>query len=492
MIKSFSMGKTIILQLLVTLISCSVFSQNTAWSTEGNTGLPASAFLGTADLAPLIFKVDNQLAGFLDPTSDNTSFGFKSLFVNSTGYGNTGFGMGSLYSNTTGSANTAVGVGALQVNASGSYNVALGGFALSQNIDGINNVAVGNATLLTSTGSQNTAVGTAALLFSTTASENTAIGNMAAFHTTTGSANTFIGSSAAFSITTGSANTSIGSSASPNNMTGTYNVAIGSGSGTSSSFNNTISIGNHGWMNGYHNQAFIGNANTAWIGGWTTWRVYSDARIKTKITEEVKGLDFITRLRPVTYFRNIKAANNISGNKEKADYPEKYDAEKMQTSGFLAQEVEQAAKEAGYNFDGVTRPRSNTDLYSLSYESFVVPLVKAMQEQQAMINRQQDQIATLERKMAAILGSKTGEIMPHFQLTPNPSGEFSMLSCDDRNVTINSLILYNNAGVAVWSQKTAGGAGNPIRIGTQHLSSGVYYLNIQTAGGWHSIKLAKQ
>jgi hypothetical protein len=474
MIKSFSMRKTIILQLLVTLISCPVFSQNTAWSTEGNTGLPTSAFLGTADLAPLIFKVDNQLAGILDPSFNITAFGFKSLFVNSTGYGNSGFGMGSLFSNTTGSANTAIGSGAMQTNTTGSYNNAIGYAALSQNIAGSNNIAIGNGSLLMNNGSQNIAVGSAALLLNTTASDNTVIGNLAAFNTTTGGSNTFIGSSASF-----------------NNATGTYNISIGTNSGTSSSFNNTISIGNHDWMNGYHNQAFMGNASTAWIGGWTTWRVYSDARIKTRITEEVKGLDFITRLRPVTYFRNIKAAIDISGNKDKADYPEKYDAEKIQTSGFLAQEVEKAAAEAGYNFDGVTRPRNNTDLYSLSYESFVVPLVKAVQEQQAMIIRQQDQIATLERKMAAILGSKTGEIMPHFQLTPNPSGEFSMLSCDDRNVTINSLILYNNAGVAVWSQKTAGIAGNPIRIGTQQLSSGVYYLSIQTAGGWHSIKLAK-
>jgi hypothetical protein len=475
MIKSFSMGKTIILQLLVTLISCSVFSQNTAWSTEGNTGLPASAFLGTTDLTPLIFKVDNQLSGILDPSADNTAFGFKSLFVNSTGYGNTGFGMAALLSNTTGSANTAIGSAAMYINATGSYNIALGASALYQNIDGSNNIAIGNASLLMNTGSQNTAVGSAALLVSTTASDNTVIGNLAAFNTTTGGANTFIGSSASF-----------------NNVTGTYNVAIGTGSGTSSSFNNTISIGNHSWMNGYHNQAFIGNASTAWIGGWTSWKVYSDARIKTKITEEVKGLDFITRLRPVTYFRNIKAAINISGNKDKDDYPEKYDAERIQTSGFLAQEVEKAAAEAGYNFDGVTKPRNKTDLYSLSYESFVVPLVKAVQEQQAMIIRQQEQITALERKINAIVGSKTDEIKPRFHLTPNPSGDYSVLSCDDKNVTINSLILYNNAGVAVWSQKTPAVADNPIRIGIKQLSSGVYYLNIQAAGGWQSIKLAKQ
>jgi hypothetical protein len=459
------MKKSLILQLLIILFAVPAYSQNATWSTTGNTGLPASAFLGTTDLTPLIFKVNNQRSGILDPSSNNTAFGFRSS-----------------PSNTTGSANTALGSFAMYANTTGSYNVAIGSSALYQNIAGSNNIAVGGATLLSNTGFQNTAVGSAALVLNTTASDNTAIGSLASYSNTTGAANTSIGSSALF-----------------NNTTGSYNVSIGQNSGTSGQFNNTISIGNHGWANGYHNQAFIGNASTGWIGGWTRWSVYSDARIKTKITEDVKGLDFITRLRPVTYYRNIKTAIDISGNKDKADYPEKYDAEKIQTSGFLAQEVEQAATDAGYNFDGVTRPRTKADLYSLSYESFVVPLVKAVQEQQAMImdqqamiTKQQEQIAALEKKMGAILGSKTDEIKPRFHLTPNPSGDYSVLSCDDKNVLINSLILYNSSGMAVWSQKTPIIPDNPIRIAVQQLSSGLYYLNIQTASGWQSIKLAKQ
>jgi chromosome condensin MukBEF complex kleisin-like MukF subunit len=55
-------------------------------------------------------------------------------------------------------------------------------------------------------------------------------------------------------------------------------------------------------------------------------------------------------------------------------------------SGFVAQEVERAAKDAGYDFSGVDKPKNENDMYGLRYSEFVVPLVKAVQEQQQMIN----------------------------------------------------------------------------------------------------------
>ena len=53
--------------------------------------------------------------------------------------------------------------------------------------------------------------------------------------------------------------------------------------------------------------------------------------------------------------------------------------------GFIAREVEAAAKEIGYNFSGVDKPKNDKDIYGLRYAEFVVPLVKGMQEQQEMI-----------------------------------------------------------------------------------------------------------
>ena len=49
-------------------------------------------------------------------------------------------------------------------------------------------------------------------------------------------------------------------------------------------------------------------------------------------------------------------------------------------SGFIAQEVETAAEELGYDFSGVDNPKGESDFYGLRYASFVVPIVKSIQE----------------------------------------------------------------------------------------------------------------
>ncbi len=48
--------------------------------------------------------------------------------------------------------------------------------------------------------------------------------------------------------------------------------------------------------------------------------------------------------------------------------------------GFIAQEVEAAATNIGFDFYGVDKPQSDKYLYGLRYAQFVVPLVKAVQE----------------------------------------------------------------------------------------------------------------
>lgn len=60
--------------------------------------------------------------------------------------------------------------------------------------------------------------------------------------------------------------------------------------------------------------------------------------------------------------------------------------------------MEKAADEAGYNFSGIIIPKNDKEHYSLSYESFVVPLVKAIQEQQLMINAQKQKLKTYQQQ----------------------------------------------------------------------------------------------
>ena len=76
-------------------------------------------------------------------------------------------------------------------------------------------------------------------------------------------------------------------------------------------------------------------------------------------------------------------------------------------------EVEKAADEIGYDFNGLHKPNGPNDLYGLGYTDFVVPLVKAVQEQQKMIDNQQainesllQQIAELKKQMQELKAQK--------------------------------------------------------------------------------------
>jgi hypothetical protein len=335
----------------------------------------------------------------------NTANGYQALYSNSTGSNNTANGYKALYSND-GTGNTANGFQALTLNTSGNFNTANGQAALFTNTVGSYNTANGTNALFSNTaGNNNTANGNEALSSNNTGSANTANGNLALFSNVAGTYNTANGSNALFTNFNGHYNTAAGVYALSNNIGGSNNIAIGAFSGThlnTPNIFNTISIGNDDMLNAYQNQVFIGNTSTGFIGGKVPWSVISDARVKNTINEDVKGLDFIMKLRPVTYHVSNKAITMLTGNKETPDFPGKYDCEKIKYSGFLAQEVEQAAKAVNYDFSGYAAPKNEWGFYSLSYEQFVVPLVKAMQEQQKIIEEQKTALDDLKRRLVRL------------------------------------------------------------------------------------------
>jgi trimeric autotransporter adhesin len=362
----------------------------------------------------------NGYAALYSNTSgnNNTANGEISLFSNISGNNNVANGNSALYNNSSGNDNTANGYGALGNNTIGINNTASGSYALLSNIDGNNNTTSGQSSLRSNisgsensangyqalyyntsgwdntangfealnnntTGNQNTACGDEALFSNTTGSINNAFGSLALFSNTTGGTNIAIGSSLYYN-TTGNLNTAVGHTALNNNTTGFRNIAIGYGSGPAPNFTNltnTIGIGNDGgFQHGGSNQVVIGNSSMLVIAGKVGWSVLSDARIKNTIKEDVKGLDFILKLRPVTYHISNAAITAVTGSKETPDFPGKYDGEKVKYSGFIAQEVEQAAKAANYEFSGYDVPKNERGLYTIKYAEFVVPLVKAVQE----------------------------------------------------------------------------------------------------------------
>jgi trimeric autotransporter adhesin len=329
---------------------------------------------------------------FLNTTGGvNTATGFQSLFTNTTGNGNTAAGFQSLFSNTTGNLNTAAGFHSLFSNSTGSNNTATGLQSLFSNSTGSNNTATGFSSLLSNTsGIDNTATGFQSLLSNTTGTENTAFGLNVMRNNTAGSFNVAIGNSALFNTVSAQFNTAVGYNAGRGFNLGFNNTLIGASSNVNQDgLFNCVALGESSRCTG-NSQVRFGNTSTTSIGGVVGYSNLSDGRYKKNVQEAVKGIDFIMKLRPVTYQLDVTGINNklhVNNSKEVNSQTKRSIAEQEQTifTGFVAQEVEDAAITVGYNFSGVDKPKNENDMYGLRYAEFVVPLVKAMQEQQHQI-----------------------------------------------------------------------------------------------------------
>ena len=389
------------------LFSNTTGSHNTAYGTfslvdnksgSDNTAMGASTLLnnlGSFNTAMGSATMFNNTTG-----SFNTAIGVIAMRSNNTGSFNTAIGYASLVNNTTGTNNTASGLDALGANTTGSFNSAHGEEALSMNTTGSGNTANGNSALQSNTtGNRNTANGDSALFNNTTASrncatgafslfknangtDNTANGPSTLFNNTSGFSNCAFGSDALNQNTTGGRNTAVGFSALSSNTAGSDNTAVGFNTYLFFSFSNSTALGASTTVTA-DNQARIGNTAVTSIGGFANWTKLSDQRFKENIKEDVPGIAFIKKLRPLTYTVNIKKLDTYLNQGKDATAEQlkaKEQSAKIVHTGFMAQEVEQAAKELNYNFSGVDAPKNDKDFYGLRYAEFVVPLVKAVQE----------------------------------------------------------------------------------------------------------------
>ena len=262
------------------------------WLLAGNAGtIDLTNFVGTTDITPLNFKVNNQKAGRISSTGAtfygyqagnvnssnlNTGVGYKALSLNTIGNSNVAVGYESLLSNTTGVANTAVGMQSSRITTIGQSNTSVGNYSLGVNINGSSNTAIGSfalsgytanystavgayssqllttglgntslgyATLATcTTGFSNTAIGTGALA-NNTGSNNTAVGRATLGVNTTGADGVAIGTSSLQANTTGTQNTAVGSYSLATNIIGNYNSTVGYGSLQNNTSNNNSALG---------------------------------------------------------------------------------------------------------------------------------------------------------------------------------------------------------------------------------------------------------
>ncbi len=297
--------------------------------------------------------------------SKNTAVGTKAMFNNTTGYLNSALGSFALFTNTTGHCNTAMGFNSLYNNEDGNFNTSIGHQSSLSNESGTFNTAVGHWSFYSNTsGDNNVAAGHGALFFNQTGSSNTALGTEALYSNTAGSNNTAVGQWALYDGDSLSNSVGIGYFANPN-------------------ASNTIRLG---------------NTATSEIGGFAGWTVLSDGRFKINAKEDIPGLAFIRHLRPVTYQLDMGSLASFLGT---PDSMRLHQAEQKKSeirySGFLAQEVEQAANALQFDFSGVKPPAHEGDHYGLRYAEFVVPLVKAVQELATTNERLQSELEAERR-----------------------------------------------------------------------------------------------
>jgi len=199
-----------------------------------------------------------------------------------------------------------------------------------------------------------------------------------------------------YANTFGFQNTGLGYYCLINNTTGDNNTIIGSFSDVSSgNLSNATALGYSAQVDA-SNKVRIGNTSVFSIGGQVGWTNFSDGRYKQNIREDVPGISFINKLRPVTYTVDTKSLDENyyklkPGVASSSNSPNRY-------TGFIAQEVERSAAELNFTFSGVDKPQQPDGLYGLRYAEFVVPLVKAVQEQQQQINHLQAEIDLLKEQ----------------------------------------------------------------------------------------------
>ncbi|MFK7933886.1 MAG: tail fiber domain-containing protein [Saprospiraceae bacterium] len=441
---------------------------------------------------------------------ENTFIGANSGEDNSTARGGTFIGYRAGKDNTTAEDNTFIGDSTGVKTTIGRWNTFIGSTAGANNLDGRFNTFIGkNAGLSSATSDNNTCVGVDAGMLMTS-DRNTLIGKDAGAKLSTGGINTFVGEDAGQNTTQGSGNAFMGENAGTNNLTGNNNTAIGEDtdfSGTAPSNQTVIGNGTIGTTN---NAVRLGNNSVVAVCGAVSYTTCSDERFKTNVKENVAGLDFINKLRPVTYRYDVKGMNQhqrkglLSADRdidptEEASIRNK---EKRFYTGFLAQEVETAAKESNFQFSAVHQPENDNDMYGLAYAEFVVPLVKATQEQQQIIENLEAENTALQARLERIeqllfdneslsapnstLPNQTVELAPVATLSQNQPNPFSENTTIFFNLPVSTqqadIQWINQKGEVLQTTNIVQRGAGQITLKASQLPAGVYQYSLVADG----------
>jgi hypothetical protein len=161
-----------------------------------------------------------------------------------------------------------------------------------------------------------------------------------------------------------------------------------------------IVIGTNGTGGGANTVRFSRITTSATLGldgSDTSWAAASDSRLKKDVADSTVGLSFINALRPVTYKWNAKNAIANSLPQYDADSSDPVFGEGKAHHGFVAQEVKTVIDAHSDVANGHNILHEDPDGTQLMAPGNLVPmLVKAIQEQSALITALTDRVTTLE------------------------------------------------------------------------------------------------
>ena len=168
-------------------------------------------------------------------------------------------------------------------------------------------------------------------------------------------------------------------------ITGNNNVAIGYRSlDNVTTGNNNIGIGFSSVVPDptADNQIRIGGTAITYAGVQVAWTITSDKRWKNTIEDSDLGLNFINKLRPVSYLRNNDETSKL-------EY------------GFIAQELKETLKNSSSKTNGIIT-EDTEGMLSVRYNDLMAPMVKAIQEQDEEIQLLKSENEDLKAKYKAI------------------------------------------------------------------------------------------
>ncbi|MEK6615392.1 MAG: T9SS type A sorting domain-containing protein, partial [Bacteroidota bacterium] len=157
--------------------------------------------------------------------------------------------------------------------------------------------------------------------------------------------------------------------------------------------------------------------------------------------------------------------------------------------GFIVQEVEKAAADCGYAFDGIHIPSDTSNgNYSVSYAQFVVPLVKAVQELSKTVDSMSVLLSaccsTNVKTINSAVPSTDVELASNaailYQNYPNPFGDGTVIRYFVPDKTSHaSIVFYDEYGNEIKNAELPNkGQTAELNLSTFNLAAGIYSYSL--------------